>query len=98
MILTRFGWNVSVAANIAQAIKELTTSPDAVVLDLMLPDGDGLAVLHHIRKNGLKTRVAITTGVTDPGRLGNVGNLSPDLVLRKPIDLDALLRAIDPPN
>ncbi len=96
LFVTRFGGTVVVAANIAQALRELATAPDAVVLDLMLPDGDGVAVLQHIRKNGIKTRVAITTGVTDPGRLGDLGTLSPDRVLRKPIDLDALLRAIDP--
>ncbi|SEO68981.1 two-component system, OmpR family, response regulator [Actinacidiphila rubida] len=44
------GWQVRTAGDVAGAVAEARTfRPDAVVLDVMLPDGDGLAVLRELR-------------------------------------------------
>jgi CheY-like chemotaxis protein len=64
---------------------------DCVILDLSLPDGDGEAVLQQIRSRQLDVRVAVTTAEEDPERLRKVAALKPDLFLRKPVDLPALL-------
>jgi DNA-binding NarL/FixJ family response regulator len=61
----------------------------------MLPDGDGASVLRQIREAKLNCRVAVTTGVSDPRRLDILSTLKPDLVLRKPIDVQQLLRFLD---
>jgi CheY-like chemotaxis protein len=66
----------------------------SIVLDLMLPDGPGLVgldVLVAVRSRRLPTRVAVTTGIGDPDDLRRVQAAGPDLLLRKPIDLEYLI-------
>jgi len=98
LILGRKGWDVVVAKTLAEARTLLLPAPQGVVLDLMLPDGDGASLLAEIRDNGLPTRVVVTTGVNDPDRLAAVRALLPTAVLTKPITLPDLLRALDPQN
>lgn len=51
-------WSVATAANAAEAVAQLERGVfDLVVLDRMLPDGDGLAVLRHLRTRGAQTPV-----------------------------------------
>ena len=50
MALRYEGWQVNTAATGSEAVTLARTfDPDAVVLDVMLPDMDGLAVLHRLR-------------------------------------------------
>ena len=73
------------------------SSPDVVVLDLTLPDLDGLQVLAQARRQGLRTPVLILTA---RGTVGDriIGlNTGADDYLPKPFDLDELearLRAL----
>jgi CheY-like chemotaxis protein len=94
------GWDVAEAGTVADGLEALTSglAPDCLVLDLMLPDGDGEEVLQWIRTGGLPTRVIVTTGVGDPARLGALARLRPDSVIRKPIEADEVCRAagLDP--
>ena len=95
-ILKRWGWDVTVAETVAAAVQYLRGSspPQCVVLDLMLPDGDGTNVLRLIRRQGIATRVIVTSGSSDPSRLGEVASLKPELFLAKPIDLNALYKGL----
>ncbi len=53
MALRYEGWEVRTAETGQQALAEARTfRPDVVVLDIMLPDLDGLAVLQRLRANG----------------------------------------------
>jgi DNA-binding response OmpR family regulator len=65
-----------------------------MVLDLMLPDGDGADVLRIVRAKGLSIRVAVATGVNDVARLKLVAELNPDIVLIKPVNLQELLEIL----
>ena len=59
--LSRRGMQVSCAASAAQALSLWkSVRPDVVVLDLTLPDGDGLNVVSQIRKEGLTTPVLLS--------------------------------------
>ena len=96
LLLKHSGWDVLAVATVGEAIAHLAAPgarglPQWVVLDLMLPDGDGSAVLRYIRGGGLPIRVTVTTGVSDPVRLAEVQRLQPQSLLRKPIDLDDLM-------
>jgi CheY-like chemotaxis protein len=100
-LFTRRGWEVTVVTTIAEALPRLDGTwpdppPDVVILDLMLPDGDGTAILRHVVAAALPTRMIVTTGSNDPARLAAVEKLHPDALLRKPIDLPTLLRHLDP--
>jgi two-component system, OmpR family, response regulator len=56
------GWHAVTAGNGADAIREATSfAPDIVVLDLMLPDIDGFAVLDRLRDTGSAVPVVFLT-------------------------------------
>ena len=84
------------AATVAEGLDLLDPPPDCLVLDLMLPDGGGEAILRKVREDDLPTRVvAVTTGSNDPARLAVVKELNPDVLLSKPIDPSVLLRVCE---
>lgn len=86
-LLRYAGLDVRSAGTLAEAFEALAWDPHCVILDLMLPDGNGAALLSHIRTHALKARVAVVTATADPLILNQVKQLRPELVLAKPIDL-----------
>jgi DNA-binding NarL/FixJ family response regulator len=94
VLLTMHGCEVVIGRSLEQGLDLLRTNPTAIVVDLMLPDGDGIEILTRVRAVNLPIRVVVTTAVGDPARLAAVHRLKPECVLRKPIDLGELLRAI----
>jgi DNA-binding response OmpR family regulator len=94
-IFQRRGWDVLHAATVAEALAFLADTPRCVVLDLMLPDGDGLIVLERIRSEDLPIRVAVTTGTNDTARIKAVTALRPEVFLHKPISLPDLLAGLE---
>ena len=79
-------------ATLADAMDLIESTPPAyAIVDLNLPDGLGTALLMQLRAAGSNTRVAVTTGTTDPELLADVEWLSPDLFISKPVDPDWLL-------
>jgi len=97
-IFDRRGWDVLSVSTIADALRLLDWNPDCVVLDLMLPDGDGTVILAKIRAERMPIRVAVTTGSSDSFRIKTVLNLNPDVFLTKPVDLRELLEGLGDPH
>jgi len=97
-ILTHYGWEVDVAESLQAALPLLEAKPQVVVLDLMLPDGDGAAILSHIRAMSMSIRVVVTTGLSDSDRLEMLSKLKPDAVLYKPVLLPRLLAELSFPS
>lgn len=93
-LLALKGWQVDLATTVADALAALDPPPAWIILDLMLPDGNGLSVLQAVRSRRLGCRVAVTTGSNDPTVLNAVWGLGPEILLRKPIDLPELLRGV----
>jgi DNA-binding response OmpR family regulator len=91
-IFSRRGWAVCAAGTLSEAMAFLDhgLDPDCLVLDLTLPDGNGEEVLRRVRRDGLKTRVAVCTGTQDQETLTSVRSLAPNGLLAKPIDLGEL--------
>jgi two-component system response regulator QseB len=92
------GFTVDAVASCEDARAALaTTRFDAIVLDLMLPDGSGLDVLRDLRQRELSTPVLLLTAKdTVADRIGGLDTGADDY-LGKPFDLDevaARLRAI----
>jgi CheY-like chemotaxis protein len=97
-IYSQKGWVVEATQSLTEGLDRLPSGPDFVILDLMLPDGDGAELLRAIRRQGAPIRVIVTTGSADRERLEAVRALGPDALLLKPIDLrdvDAVLYASD---
>ncbi len=97
-ILRRRGFEVSHVTTIAAALDHLINKPEFIVLDLMLPDGDGAAVLRAVRDRGLASQVLVITAVNDPDRLASLSAFKPEAVLQKPIDLPRMLSLMQPKN
>src|SRR6187200_1097002 len=97
-ILTLRGWQVVVATTVAEALDAVADDLDAVILDLMLPDGPGETVLQRLRERGdpepprRRLPIAVTTGVSDAQRIAGVERLGATALLRKPITLSDLLK------
>ncbi len=85
---------MEVAGTLGEALRLTRPALDWVVLDLMLPDGDGVTLLKKIRSEKLAIRVAVTTGSADMTRLRTVADLAPEMFLTKPIDLPQLLEGL----
>lgn len=91
-ILTYENYKVVTAKDGAEALEALAThSPDAVVLDLMMPFVDGLDVCRKMRAKGDRTPVLMLTARQEvPDRVAGL-DAGADDYLPKPFDLDELL-------
>ena len=92
ILLEDAGFRVSTAARVAEALAICRSDrPDAVLLDLKLPDGDGLQLLTHLREDGAPLPVvAAITGRDEPeirARCLRAGCID---VVVKPVDVRAL--------
>jgi DNA-binding response OmpR family regulator len=90
-ILRRCGYEVDCATSVRQALSKLEAAPESIVLDLMLPDGNGIELLRHVRHFGLPVRVAVATGAGDTDLMSDAILLRPDAFFTKPIDATELV-------
>src|SRR4051794_12366435 len=92
-LMARRGWTIITAATVAEGLESLGSAPACIILDLILPDGNGERVLRRIRETGLSGRVIIVTGTRDEAMLEAVRLLSPDAIVHKPVEMKQLLEA-----
>jgi CheY-like chemotaxis protein len=93
--LLRSGWDVVSVASVAEALRFLHNDFCWVLLDLVLPDGDGDTLLRVIRERNLRVKIIIMTGLVGGPTKDATLNLKPDVWLEKPIDPDRLLQLLD---
>lgn len=92
LLLKLRGFHATYASTRAEALQCLAEHPLCVLLDLMLPDGNGAEVLAHIRRNRLPIRVAITSGAANFESL--LDGVRPDAYFAKPLDFEGLVQWI----
>jgi DNA-binding response OmpR family regulator len=80
-------------ATAARALSDF--QPDVLVLDMRLPDTDGIALLQQIRASHPRLPVVVTTAYVSMEPLMNVLDLDHSAYLVKPFDLDDLGQRID---
>ena len=87
------GHDVSVAMSVREAVDVATARlVDVMLLDLTLPDGDGLAVLGTLRASGREPRVtAALTGHAEPEIAARCTAAGCRAVLVKPVPIGELL-------
>jgi DNA-binding response OmpR family regulator len=87
------------AADAVQAVADAeatlrATSYDCIVLDLGLPDGDGMDLLHAFRRRGGAVPVLLLTARDDPSSVVDGLNGGADDYLRKPFNVDELIARV----
>jgi DNA-binding response OmpR family regulator len=90
------GYHVHVAHTIADGLARLRqVRPDLVILDLSLPDGDGLDLMRRLRAAGDATVILVLTAKSrqDAKVLGLRGGA--DDYVTKPFDLEELLARVE---
>lgn len=93
--LTRAAFHVNVVLTVAAAIAAvLQRRYDVVVLDLKLPDGDGLDVLQTMRRHGIETPVVIQSGHGTYEAALHAGGLGAVAFLEKPVGLKTLIARV----
>jgi DNA-binding NarL/FixJ family response regulator len=70
------------------------SSPDVVLLDMVLPGMDGVEVLHEMRRRALAARVLVVTSFTDRSRLLPAVRAGARGYLSKDVDPQALVAAV----
>jgi DNA-binding response OmpR family regulator len=93
--LRESGLTPAVASSLKEA-RELWAAmpPDVVLLDLMLPDGDGLDLLQEWRKSGSHTPVIVLSAKSGLADRVSGLDLGADDYLAKPFSLDELLARV----
>jgi two-component system response regulator TrcR len=86
------GWDVETAHDGRDAVmKFATTDPDILVLDIMLPDLDGLRILQRVRAAGTYTPVLFLTARDSVSDRVTGLSAGADDYLTKPFDLEELV-------
>jgi len=96
LLLQLKGFQATFAAGVAEAIQRLQQNPTCVLLDLMLPDGNGATVLEYIRTRQLPIRVAVTTGASNWQAM--LAQLQPDALFTKPLDFNQVVNWLSEPQ
>ena len=61
-LIANQGFSTACADSVEQARDLLVTAPDVILLDLVLPDGNGLELLRETTSRDLATQVIVVTG------------------------------------
>ncbi len=93
--LERRGHEVSLAVNISEGQKAVGDSYDVVFLDVMLPDGNGLDLLHRIRLENPEQTVVMISGHAGIDTAVEAIKAGAYDFIEKPITLDRVLVIID---
>ena len=95
MHLVRAGFSVDAVITVAAATAAVLQRPyDVVVLDLKLPDGDGLSVLRTMRRHGIETPVVIHSGHGTYEAALNAGGLRAVAFIEKPVRLKTFIARV----
>lgn len=97
-LLEEDGYAVDVAGNAEDGrTLAMVNEYDAIILDLVLPDGNGIPVLQHLRREGKKTPIIVLTGTKDSDVTVRALDAGADDYLTKPInfgEFKARIRAL----
>jgi len=87
---------VGEAGSVASLHETVTQiKPDVLLLDIRLPDGNGLDACRQIQQSGLDIRIIILTSFADDNLISRAIQAGADGYLLKEIDGDGLVKAIE---
>ena len=88
------GYEVIHVSNLMQARKELERNPDLILLDVMLPDGNGFDFCKEVRENNRHVPIIFLTAVEDEINIVQGLELGADDYVTKPYRVKELLSRI----
>jgi len=100
MVARQLGWDTRSLRNPAQAAETfIAFKPDLLLLDMIMPQKDGIDVLQELLSTGIPVKVALTSGYGDSylrlgegvARFHGCGNVS---LLRKPFRRGELIELL----
>lgn len=92
-ILTQAGYETDAALSCTQALERVrTAAPDAVLLDVMLPDGDGFSLLGQLRRERDLPVLFLSAREEDDARLRGLGLGADDYITKPFLPQELLLR------
>ncbi len=91
------GHEIILTNNAAEGLKQVVLStPDLVLLDIMLPQKDGLTILREIKDLDKEVPVAMITAYKDAERVIEAFRLGAIDCLLKPFNLDYIVNTVLP--
>ncbi len=94
-IVTGAGYEVDSFSSGSEILANSAEPPDAILLDLMMPEVDGVEVLKEVNRRHPKLPVIMVTADNDVRRAVEVTKLGAYDYLTKPIDQERLLTTLD---
>ncbi len=94
--LKRLNFTIETSANGKDAIKKIDTfAPDLILLDIMLPEMNGLEVLKWVKKNKPDIFVMLATAKKEIEDLQSGYALEADYYVTKPYTIEEILKGIN---
>lgn len=93
-MLTKEGYDVTLAENFAKAKEKLDENFDLAILDIMLPDGSGLELCQEVRESGKNLPILFLTACDDEIQIVRGLDAGADDYVTKPFRLLELLSRI----
>ena len=93
--LTEKGYNVCTANSIREGIKLLGEKPDLILLDLKLPDGDGMNMLPVIKAKNRETFVVIISAYGSEDRMVDAEEKGVHSFIDKPFTEEKILQTLN---
>jgi PAS domain S-box-containing protein len=88
-------YQVRTAIDGADGLKEMQRKvPDIVIMDLSMPNVDGVALLKAVRENWDSVPIIVHTAYSNGNLMKQAMDYSPFTLLSKPSDMSSLLRAV----
>jgi len=95
MYLSEKGYTVACAQSVSEALeKNSSFEPGVIILDVRLPDGDGLEVLAELKRRNRDSGIIIITAFHDMETTIRAIKLGASEYIPKPIDVEELEKAI----
>ncbi|MBJ7551757.1 response regulator [Marinomonas ostreistagni] len=89
-------FTVCAAAETAKETRQcLSQTPDLILLDITLPDGDGMTLLREIRQQGIQASVIMTTAERETSTVAQAIQLGVNDYLVKPLRLSRVHQALN---
>jgi CheY-like chemotaxis protein len=93
--LEHAGLQVTLADTAERALAHIMRQmPDVIVMDVMLPDMNGLDLVSYVRKQGYDVPMIVCSGATGGFHINKAREVGANAFLTKPVSMDELLRAI----